>query len=95
MRARLVALLAAAVLGAGGGAATALLTDDDAETAPYADPQHAASFRTNALFVGGNVRKAIAEGRGDYLPVFLSEVPLLFRRGILQQSYFAWIRLSS
>jgi len=51
--------------------------------APYAAPEMAGHFRTNALFVGANVRRAIAEGRGDYLPVFLSEVPLLFRRGIL------------
>lgn len=51
--------------------------------APYAAPEMAAHFRTNALFVGANVRHAIAEGRGDYLPVFLSEVPRLFRRGIL------------
>lgn len=51
--------------------------------APYAAPEMAGHFRTNALFVGANVRTAIAEGRGDYLPVFLSEVPLLFRRGIL------------
>lgn len=51
--------------------------------APYAEPGMEESFRVNALFVGANVRKALAEGRGDYLPVFLSEVPLLFRRGIL------------
>ena len=51
--------------------------------APYAAPEMAGHFRTNALFVGANVRDAIAEGRGDYLPVFLSEVPALFRRGVL------------
>ena len=37
----------------------------------------------NALFVGANVRRAVEEGRADYLPVFLSEVPSLFRTGIL------------
>jgi len=37
----------------------------------------------NALFVGPNVRRAVEEGRADYLPVFLSEVPRLFRAGIL------------
>ena len=51
--------------------------------APYADPGMEASFRANALFVGGNIRKAVQEGRADYIPVFLSEVPLLFRRGVL------------
>ncbi|HEY0840550.1 MAG TPA: acetyl-CoA hydrolase/transferase C-terminal domain-containing protein, partial [Vulgatibacter sp.] len=51
--------------------------------APYVDPSKANAFRMNALFVGGNVRAAVQEGRGDYLPVFLSDVPTLFRRGIL------------
>jgi acyl-CoA hydrolase len=51
--------------------------------APYAAPELAKSFRVNALFVGPNVRRAVEEGRADYLPVFLSEVPSLFRSGIL------------
>jgi acyl-CoA hydrolase len=51
--------------------------------APYAAPEMAKSFRVNALFVGANVRHAVEEGRADYLPVFLSEVPSLFRSGIL------------
>jgi acyl-CoA hydrolase len=51
--------------------------------APYAAPELSKSFRVNALFVGANVRKAVEEGRADYLPVFLSEVPSLFRTGIL------------
>ncbi|MDX1618586.1 MAG: acetyl-CoA hydrolase/transferase C-terminal domain-containing protein [Balneolaceae bacterium] len=51
--------------------------------APYADPKYADSFYVNALFVGSNVRKAVNEGRGDYLPIFLSEVPYLFRNNIL------------
>jgi len=51
--------------------------------APYAEPGMEESFRANALFVGGNIRQAVQEGRADYIPVFLSEVPLLFRRGIL------------
>jgi 4-hydroxybutyrate CoA-transferase len=51
--------------------------------APYAAPEHAKSFRVNALFVARNVRRAVEEGRADYLPVFLSEVPQLFRAGIL------------
>lgn len=51
--------------------------------APYAKPEHKDSFKINALFVGQNVRKAVNEGRGDYLPIFLSEVPYLFRNKIL------------
>ena len=51
--------------------------------APYARPEYAESFTTNALFVGANVRQAVAEGAADYVPVFLSEVPGLFRKGIM------------
>ncbi len=51
--------------------------------APYTAPEFAESFHTNALFIGANVRKAIASGQADYIPAFLSEVPLLFRREIL------------
>jgi acyl-CoA hydrolase len=51
--------------------------------APYADEQYEDTFKTNALFVGANVRKAVGEGRADYIPVFLSEVPGLFRNNIL------------
>jgi len=40
-------------------------------------------FRSNSLFIGGNCRAAVNEGRGDFTPIFLSEVPLLFRRKIL------------
>lgn len=51
--------------------------------APYVDAAYIQSFHTNALFVGANVRAAVAEGEADYIPVFLSEVPALFRQGIL------------
>ena len=47
--------------------------------APYADPQYQESFRVNALFIGPNVRSAVQEGRADFTPVFLSEIPRLFR----------------
>jgi len=48
-----------------------------------ADPQYRESFRINSLFVSQNIREAVNDGRADYVPVFLSEIPLLFRRGIL------------
>jgi acyl-CoA hydrolase len=51
--------------------------------APYVDPKHRDAFRTNALFVGPNMRQAVADGDADYIPVFLSEIPALFRRRIL------------
>ncbi len=51
--------------------------------AKYTDVKFQGHFHHNACFVGGNTRKAVAEGNADYIPVFLSEMPLLFRRGIL------------
>jgi acetyl-CoA hydrolase len=49
--------------------------------APYTEPDLQSSFRHNALFIGHNVRKAVQEGRADFTPVFLGEVPSLFREG--------------
>ena len=57
-----------------------LHTESDAK---YARPEYADSFRVNSLFIGPNVRKATNAGYADYIPIFLSEVPLLFRRNIL------------
>lgn len=51
--------------------------------APYTAPELSESFRVNAFFVGANVRSAVHTGRADYIPVFLSEIPALFRRGFL------------
>ncbi len=51
--------------------------------APYVAREYAASFRHNALFIGHNVRQAIREGRADFTPVFLSEIPDLFQNGVL------------
>lgn len=48
-----------------------------------ADPKYRENFRINSLFVSQNVREAVNEGRADYVPVFLSEIPQLFRKGIL------------
>lgn len=49
--------------------------------APYATRELLANFRHNAFFIGPNVRGAVNEGVADYTPIFLSEVPALFRRG--------------
>lgn len=51
--------------------------------AEYTKPELKDSFYVNAFFVGGNTRSAINEGRGDYIPIFLSEVPGLIRKDIL------------
>jgi acyl-CoA hydrolase len=50
-------------------------------TSPYCAPEMAPHFRHNALFVGGNVRAAVNDGRADYTPIFLSEVEALFESG--------------
>ena len=51
--------------------------------APYAEEQYKESFEVNSLFIGANVRKAVQAGRVNFIPIFLSEIPLLFRRGRL------------
>lgn len=51
--------------------------------APYANPEYAKSFHVNSFFIGKNVRHTLKEGNGSYTPVFLSEVPLLFKRNIV------------
>jgi 4-hydroxybutyrate CoA-transferase len=51
--------------------------------APYADPKYASSFHVNSLFIGANVRHTIKAGNGSYTPVFLSEIPYLFRKRVL------------
>ena len=51
--------------------------------APHAHPDLVACFRPNAFFVGPNLRLAVAEGRADYTPIFLSEIPRLFRQGVM------------
>jgi acyl-CoA hydrolase len=50
---------------------------------PQADPRFPSRFRHNALFIGANVRDDVNAGLADYTPVFLSEIPLLFRSGRL------------
>lgn len=46
--------------------------------ATFAEPQHAGRFFSVSLFTGGHLRGAIAEGRADFMPIFLSEIPALF-----------------
>jgi acyl-CoA hydrolase len=44
----------------------------------YNRPEFSESFRHNALFIGSNMRKTVADGRADYIPVHLSEIENLF-----------------
>lgn len=47
--------------------------------APYVQPGMERRFRHMAFFIGPNVRQAVREGRADFMPVFLSEIPELIR----------------
>lgn len=51
--------------------------------ADYVSPEMEGHLRVNSMFISANIRKAVNEGRADFTPVFLSELPLLFKNGIL------------
>lgn len=51
--------------------------------APYANPDLADSFHVNSFFIGANVRHTLKAGNGSYTPVFLSELPHLFRKKVV------------
>jgi len=51
--------------------------------APYADPEWKDVFKVNCFFIGANLRRAVQEKQADYIPVFLSEIPSLFRKKII------------
>ena len=48
-----------------------------------AKEEYKENFRINSFFVSENIREAVNAGRGDYVPIFLSEIPILFKRNIL------------
>jgi acyl-CoA hydrolase len=50
----------------------------------YANPEFSESFHINSFFIGKNVRHTLSAGNGSYTPVFLSELPHLFRKKVLQ-----------
>ena len=52
--------------------------------APYVAQEFAENFRHNAFFIGANVRQAVWEGRADYTPVFLSQIPRHIRSGLMK-----------
>jgi len=51
--------------------------------ADYTRPEYEGHFRHRGLFLGDNVREAVANGRADYTPIFLSEIEGLFETGAL------------
>ncbi|NHF57747.1 acetyl-CoA hydrolase/transferase family protein [Flavobacteriaceae bacterium TP-CH-4] len=51
--------------------------------AKYTQEPYCKSLKLNSCFVGGNVRKGVNSLRADYIPIFLSEIPLLFHKNIL------------
>jgi acyl-CoA hydrolase/RimJ/RimL family protein N-acetyltransferase len=52
--------------------------------APYVDEKYKTNFRHNSFFVGNNTRGAVNSGLADYTPVFLSEVPGIIRKGMVE-----------
>lgn len=67
-----------------------VLTIGDAD---YVSPDLEGKIRVNTMFVSPNVRQAVNEGRADFTPVFLSEIPGLFKRGIVPLD-IAFVHLS-
>ncbi len=52
-------------------------------SAAYVEAAYYNTFKLHSFFIGANVRKATMEGRADYIPVFLSEIPVLIRKRII------------
>jgi len=51
--------------------------------APYTEEKYKANFRHNSFFIGNDTRTAVNQGLADYTPIFLSQVPDLFHRGLV------------
>lgn len=60
---------------------------------PLSTPDMAGHFRHNSLFVGPADRKAVNEGRADYVPIFLFQIPGLFKKGLMPLD-LAFVHLS-
>ena len=52
-------------------------------SADYTRPEYQGHFRHRGLFLGANVREAVAAGRADYTPIFLSEIEGLIESGAM------------
>jgi acyl-CoA hydrolase len=62
-------------------------------SAPWLDPSLGGRFRSVSLFTGPSMRAPVADGRADYVPTFLSDVPALFRNGHIRLDA-AFVQLS-
>ncbi len=62
--------------------------------APYMKPEMEGHFRHNGFFLGANTRKQVNEGRADFLPIFLSEIPSLIRSDLKHKVNVALIQVS-
>jgi acyl-CoA hydrolase/RimJ/RimL family protein N-acetyltransferase len=51
--------------------------------APYSIEKFKRNFRYNSFFVGNDTREAVNRGAADYTPIFLSDVPDLFRQKLI------------
>ena len=60
---------------------------------PYVQPGMEKHFKHKAFFIGGNARKAVNQGRAEFIPIFLSEVTMLFKRGVIKADV-AFIQVS-
>ncbi len=60
---------------------------------PYTKPGMEKHFQHKAFFIGANTREAVNDGRAEFIPIFLSEVPLLFKHGHIKTDV-AFIHLS-
>lgn len=49
----------------------------------YAHPEYAKSFHANSFFIASNIRPFVDRANVQYVPVFLSEIPALFRKGVM------------
>jgi 4-hydroxybutyrate CoA-transferase len=63
-------------------------------SARFADPDKSAAFRSISLFCGSGLRRAVEEGRADFMPIFLSDIPDLFASGRIPLDV-ALVQLSS
>ncbi|CAL8079870.1 unnamed protein product [Calicophoron daubneyi] len=50
---------------------------------PFTNPDNQYRFRPTSFFTDGNTRKAVAAGKADYMPIFLSEIPYMFKLNII------------
>lgn len=62
--------------------------------ADYVEPEMAGHIRVNSLFISHNVRKAVNEGRADFSPIFLSQIPKALRDPALLKPNVAMIHCS-